>query len=192
MVYTLPKSVEIGGKSFEIRYDFRVILDIFEVLGDIETDSDVKAYAVLRMFYVDFESISDYDCALKECFCFINGGTEDKYSEKQPKLVSWSRDFPYIAAPVNRILGREIRDIPYDAQNNTGGLHWWTFLSAYMEIGDCLFAQIVRIREKKAKRKPLDKSDKEFYKRNRHLVDMKTGYTQSENELLKLWTEGER
>ena len=61
-----------------------------------------------------------------------------------------------------------------------------------MEIGDCLFAQIVRIREKKAKRKPLDKSDKEFYKRNRHLVDMKTGYTQSENELLKLWTGGER
>lgn len=76
----------------------------------------------------------------------------------------------------------------YDLKTNTGGLHWWTFLSAYYEIGDCLFAQIVRIREKKAKGKALDKSDREFYRKNRALIDIKTHYTEAEDDLVKMWT----
>lgn len=34
MSYGLPKSVEINGKEFAIRYDYRVILDIFEAMND--------------------------------------------------------------------------------------------------------------------------------------------------------------
>ena len=34
MGYGLPKSVEINGEAFEIRYDYRVILDIFEAMND--------------------------------------------------------------------------------------------------------------------------------------------------------------
>ena len=60
-------------------------------------------------------------------------------------------------------------------------------MSAYMEIGDCLFAQIVRIRERKAKGKPLDKSDAEFYRKNRKIVDMKAQYTEQENAVLDAW-----
>ena len=29
MIYDLPKSIEIQGKTYRIRYDFRAILDIF-------------------------------------------------------------------------------------------------------------------------------------------------------------------
>ena len=57
-----------------------------------------------------------------------------------------------------------------------------------MEIGDCLFAQIIRIREKRALGKPLDKADKEFYRKNRDIIDLKTQYTDTEQELLKAWT----
>ena len=61
-------------------------------------------------------------------------------------------------------------------------------MSAYLEItGDCLFAQIVSIREKKARGKPLDKSDRDFYNRNRDIVDIKTRYTDEENEVLRDW-----
>ena len=34
MSYGLPKSVEIDGQEFAIRYDYRVILDIFEAMND--------------------------------------------------------------------------------------------------------------------------------------------------------------
>lgn len=93
--------------------------------------------------------------------------------------MNWEKDFPLIVGPVNRVLGREIRD--------ETPIHWWTFLSAYYEIGDCLFAQVVRIRDKKARGKKLDNQEKEFYKRNREIIDIKTQYSSSENELLKMW-----
>ena len=61
MSYGLPKSVEISGQSFAVRYDFRVILTIFEVLDDEELSDEERAYAALRLFFVDFGSIPDYD-----------------------------------------------------------------------------------------------------------------------------------
>jgi len=60
-------------------------------------------------------------------------------------------------------------------------------LSYYMEIGDCLFAQVVAIRDKKARGKPLDKQEREFYRRNRKMVDLKTTYTEAEQNLLAAW-----
>lgn len=188
MSYALPKSVVIGGRDFPIRYDYRVILDIFEAMNDPELTDQERALAVLQMFYVDFDAVEDCEAAIRECFWFINGGKYEDSSKKKPRLVAWEQDFPYIAAPINRVLGYEIRAVEYDPETNTGGLHWWTFLSAYMEIGDCLFAQVVGIRSKKARGKKLDASDQEFYRRNRDLVDIKARYTEAEEELLKQWT----
>jgi hypothetical protein len=96
--------------------------------------------------------------------------------------MDWEQDFQYIVAPINRVVGQEIRSIPY--------LHWWSFVSAYYEIGDCFFAQIVRIRNKKAKGALKDKADKEFYKENRSLIDFKTNYTSAEEAMLKNWGGG--
>ena len=92
------------------------------------------------------------------------------------------QDFRYIVAPINRVVGQEIRAVEY--------YHWWSFISAYYEIGDCLFAQIVRIRDKKARGKPLDKEEQKFYRENRHMVDFHTNYTDAENALLKKWVGG--
>ena len=190
MEYGLPKSVEIDGEQFAIRYDFRVILDIFEAINDPELTGQERALAMLQIFYVDFDRLTGYEAALRACIWFINGGQDGPDEKKAPNLVSWEQDFPVIAAPVNRVLGQEIRAIAYDPERNTGGLHWWTFLSAYYEIGDCLFAQIVRIRDKKAKGKKLDKSEQEFYRKNRSLIDIKTHYSEAENDLVKMWTGG--
>ena len=60
-------------------------------------------------------------------------------------------------------------------------------MSAYQEIGDCLFAQIVGIRRKLARGKKLDKSEQEFYRNNRQLVDFKRKYTEMENDILSMW-----
>lgn len=190
MNYGLPTSIEIDGKKFDIRYDFRAILDIFEALNDPELEQWERIIAALQIFYIDFEALTDYNTAARECFKFINGGQEEKQQKKQAKLVAWEQDFPYIIAPVNRIMGKEIRLIPYDPENNTGGLHWWTFLSAYTEIGDCFFAQVVRIRDLKARGKALDKEDKKFYRRNREAIDIKTRYTEAEDAFISAWTSG--
>lgn len=123
-----------------------------------------------------------YQEAIRACFRFINCGTEENSRQKSPRLVDWAQDFPYIVAPVNRVCGQEIRAAPY--------MHWWTFLSYYYEIGgDCTFAQIVHIRDKLARGKPLDKSERAWYRQNRNLVDFQRKYTQAEDALVKAWTE---
>lgn len=181
MIYELPTSVEVNGTEYQIRSDYRPILDILLALEDPELNDQDKALVVLSVFYPDFEDMSpvDYEEAVKKCFWFINCGSEGQ-NKKAPKLMDWEKDFQHIVAPINRVAGKEIRSIEY--------LHWWTFISYYYEIGDCLFAQIVRIREKKAKGKPLDKSDKEFYRKNRDLIDIQTKYTEAENQLIEMLT----
>lgn len=188
MYYDLPTSVNIDGEDHPIRSDYRAILDIFEAINDVELNEQERAEVVLRIFYPDFERITDCQEALKQCFSFINMGQEES-GRKEPKLVDWEKDFPIIVAPVNRVLGYEIRSIPYDYENNTGGVHWYTFLSAYYEIGgDCTFAQVVGIRDKRHRQKKLDKSEQEFYRRHRDMVDIETKYTEAEDKLISEWT----
>lgn len=188
MNYNLPKSVEIDGESYAIRYDFRVILEIMTMLQDTDLSGSDKTEALISMFYVNPEPIENYNAAIEACFNFIDANSK-RTKKNSPRLTDWEQDFDYIIAPVNRVLGFESRAVEYDPIENTGGLHWWTFLSAYMEIGgDCLFSQIVSIRDKQARKKKLEKHEREWLKRNGDLVRLKQHYSEAEEELIKEWT----
>lgn len=180
MSWGLPDSVEIDGVQYGIRTDYRCILDILSDLSNPDTDGQERALIVLIGLYPGFEEMppEHYERAVQEGMRFINCGEEES-QQKAPRLVGWEQDYNLIIAPINRVLGREVRAVEY--------MHWWTWLAAYREIGDCLFAQIVRIRERKERGKPLDKQDQEFYARNRHLVDFKRKYTEAEDEEAKKW-----
>lgn len=178
--YDLPTSVSIGGREYPIRTDFRPILDILTAMNDPElTDAD-RATVALRIFYED-EVPDDGEAAIRECMRFIAGGVEQPNPKPAPKLVDWEKDFRWIASPINRMLGRDIRGMK---------MHWWTFLGYYYEIGDCTFAQIVKIRNAKMKGKKLDKSDQEWLRQNADLVFIDQKTTQEEDNLLALWTKG--
>jgi hypothetical protein len=185
MTYDLPHSLMVGGEEWEIRSDFRCILDIMEILNDQDIKNQERSCLALLYFYPEFENMlpENYEEAIRQCFWFLNGGKhDDATGKKSPRLMDWEHDFPYIIAPINRVIGREVREDKH--------LHWWTFLSAYMEIGECTFAQIVHIRDQKNKGRPLDKADKEWYKRNQKLVDLPTKYTSAEEDILKQWGGG--
>ena len=179
--YDLPKTAEINGKEWDIRSDYRAALDIITVMNDPELDDQERGMIVMTIFYPDFQDMnpSDYQEAIDYVYWFIGGGETDTEQQKKPRLIDWEQDFPLIVSPVNRVIGYEIRSTDY--------LHWWSFLSAYYEIGDCLFSQVVGIRSKKAKHKKLDKSDEEFYRANRKLIDFQQVYTQDEQDLMDQW-----
>jgi hypothetical protein len=175
----LPKSLEIGGQTFEIRSDYRDIINICIALNDPELSQNEKVYVALTAFYPDADKISmaNIQEALDKCFWFIDCGEETDKDDKSPRLMDWEQDYPYIVAPINRVANKEVREVEY--------MHWWTFVGYYREIGDCTFAQIVRIRDQLAKHKKLDKSDKDWYKHNRNIVDLKQKYSDEERELIK-------
>lgn len=189
MMYELPKSLVVCGSKYEIRSDYRAVLDICAALNDPDLDDSDRGEAALTILYPDFEDMppEHYDEATNQLLWFINGG-EEPDGKKTAPLMCWEQDFALIVSPINRVYGSDVRAVPYDPKTNTGGLHWWTFLSAYREIGDCLFAQVVRIREKKAAGEKLSKEDWEFYKKNQKLVDIKTTYSAEDQDILNEWT----
>lgn len=180
MSWSLPNSVDIAGTTYAIRTDYRCILDILTDISSPEADGQERALIVLIGLYPDYPKMppEHYKEAVDKGMQFINCDSDDT-PHKAPKLVDWEQDYPLIIAPINRVLGQEARAVEY--------MHWRTWLAAYYEIGDCTFAQVVRVRDHLARGKKLDKQDMEWYRRNRELVDFKNKYTSAQKDLLKEW-----
>lgn len=178
----LPKSLTINGTEYAIRSDYRDIRQILIAMVDAELDDNERAEVVLTIFYPDIETMPvwDYEEALNALMLFINCGKPEKDKGKPPRLVDWEKDFQYMVSPINKVVGTEIRSLDY--------MHWWTFKAAWDEIDpECTWGQIVKIRSKKAKNKPLDKSEAAWYRENRELVDFAPNYTDSELEFFAKW-----
>ena len=161
----MPTSLVIGGVGFSIQTDFRKVLNMLSMLRDPELEADEKAAALLMLVYPDYQEIprQRYQEAIDRAVEFIDMGIGGQNSPK-PTTMDWEQDAPIILPAVNRVMGQEVWAMPY--------LHWWTFLGAYMEIGESLFSSVLNIRQKKSRHKKLEKYEQEFYRENRHLIDL--------------------
>lgn len=181
MNWGLPESLDVCGVTYPIRTDYRCILEILTDLSDPEEDGQGRSIALLCGLYPGFKDMppEHWEEAMKAGLWFINGGGDDTPPQKAPRLVDWEQDYSLIIAPINRVAGQEVRALEY--------YHWWSWLATYGEIGDCTFAQVVRIRNHLARGKVLDKTDREWYRKNRRLVDFKRKYTSVEDDMAKSW-----
>lgn len=180
MMWDLPISVEINGKSHAIRNkcDYRVVLDVICALNDNELTEEEKAKCALVIFYEDASQINDFEMAIEEMFRIINGGqVEEQSNDNRPRLMDWEHDFSQLAPPISRVLG-------YDVRTPDKYTHWYSFLGGYMEIGECTFSTIVSIRSKKAKGQKLDKWEIDYLREHRKMVELPQKLTAEEEELL--------
>ena len=178
-LWNLPTSLEIGGVGFSIRTDFRDVLNAISYLSNPDYTDYEKYEICLTIMYPDYEPECDEEMKiemLKAAFDFIDMGIPDDGREK-PKTMDWDQDAQIIIPAVNKVAGFEIRAKSY--------LHWWTFLSYYMEIGDGLFAQVVNIRNKRARGKKLEKWEREFEKENKQLIKLEQKLSAEEAERRK-------
>lgn len=181
MNWDLPIDVEIDGEKHRIRNncDYRMVLDVIEALNDIDLDIYHRLQCSLLIFYEDYSKIKNHEKATKEMFRVINNGEEEENEPngKSP-LMDWGHDFQKIAPPISRVLG-------YDVRTPGKYCHWWSFLGAYMEIGgECTFATVVSIRNKRANGKKLEKWELEFLREHREMIDLPQKMTSEEKEVL--------
>ena len=179
--WDFPTSLNIGGVDYEIRTDFRAVLDLLTALNDKELhdeDEKIEAYIksriVLEIMFPQCDDIPEeyIQEAIDKVADFIDMGIAD--NGKKVKTMDWEQDAPILIPAINKVLNKEIRAEKY--------VHWWTFLGAYMEIGESLFSSVVNIRLKKAKGKKLEKYEQEFYKENKSLIDFETKNQRSSEE----------
>lgn len=175
-LYDLPTTLEVNGTTYEIRTDYRAVLDILVALNDPDLSEEQKYEVMLRILYPDYRKIpvSDVPEALKMAVWFIDCGQVEQEKKRKPKLMDWEQDASLIIAAINSETKMEVRSVQY--------MHWWTFFGYYMSIGESLFSTVLSIRSKKARGKKLDDYEKEFYRENRKMVDLKNRISSQEQE----------
>ena len=175
MIGDLPKSLTIGGKAYEIRSDFRVMLTIFQAFNDPDLTNEEKCYVCMKCLYTDYDSIPQEHMqeAAEKAYWFADGGDMPKSENLEGiKTFDWEQDEGIMFPAINKAAGFETREAKY--------MHWWSFLGLFGVIEDGLFSQVLHIRTKKAKGKPLDKAEQEFYREHRSMIDLKVRLTEEE------------
>ena len=183
MLGELPESLTVNGKEFEINTDFRIALGIMEALGDEELTDVDKAAVILINLFCEEPDPEDYEEALKQASWFLDGGVEYKTDDdeaagsnkpRQKPIIDWVKDQRFIFSAVNKVAGCEVRALP--------NLHWFTFLGYLSEIGEGMLSTIIGIRQKRNAGKKLDKTEQEFYRKNKEIIDLKPKLTREERE----------
>ena len=177
MIGALPTSLDINGKAFAIRTDFRDVLTIIEAFGDPELESEEKMFVCLYVLYKNFEGIKpdDYEEAYTKAVWFIDCGSDPKQTDRpKPRLMDWQQDEQILFPAIKNVAGFETRARKY--------IHWWTFMGYFMEIHDGVFSQVLALRQKKAKRKKLEKWEQEFWSANKDMCVLQTRLSEEEQK----------
>lgn len=183
MIGALPETLTVNGVDYPIRTDYRNVLQVFEAFQDPELEPQEKWIVAIYLLFEEFSCADDvmesaqngFDLeeAMKQISWFISAGQPEKQVLEQP-TYNWTQDEQMIFSAVNKVAGRETRELEY--------LHWWTFLGYFNEVGEGTFSFIVGIRHKLNKGKKLEKHEKEFLSLNKELVLMKKPLTKEEQE----------
>lgn len=189
-VWELPKSLNVCGKNYKIRTDFREIVDILRAFNDPDLNDTDRILTMIDILYTDIEIVENMGTiyvlsggkplpqeevteAIQKGVEFIDAGTEGDNKPK-PRIMDWEQDAPLIFPSVNKIIGHDVRAKKY--------MHWWTFLGYFMEIPDGTFLQVVNIRQKKNSKSKMEKWEKKFYNENRKLCDLDKRLSKEEQE----------
>lgn len=183
MIGALPETLTVGSEEYSIRTDYRNVLQVFEAFQDPELTQEEKWIVAIYLLFEGFSCDDDvleaaqdsFDLgeAMKQISWFISAGQPEKQVLEQP-TYNWTQDEQIIFSAVNKVAGRETRELEY--------LHWWTFLGYFKEVGEGTFSFIVGIRHKLNNGKKLEKHEKEFLSHNKELVLMKKPLTKEEQE----------
>lgn len=168
MIGCLPKTLIVGGREHRIRSDFRDVLRVYEAFEDRELSEQEKAVVCLVNIFLDFDSIPKEHLqeACEKAYWFVGGGDAPQTEPEKTKMLDWKQDENILFPAINKAAGFVVRNCEY--------LHWWEFLGFFGEIDEGLFSAVMNIRQKKAQGKPLEKHEKEFYRKNRNLINIKT------------------
>lgn len=182
MIGRLPESLAVAGIAYPIETDYRNVLLILAAANDPDYTPDEKLYILLKRLLRDnLERIPEEhrEEAAGQAKWFLDCGREDDQRKIHPKVIDWEQDESIIFSAINKVAGTETRSVPY--------LHWWTFMGYFMEIEEGTLSVVLGIRQKKAKGKKLEKWEQEFYRNNKALCEIKTRYTQAEQEEIDYW-----
>lgn len=183
MIGALPQYLTIGAEDYEIRTDYRNVLQVFEAFSDPDLPDGEKGIVAIKLLLKPFQYAEDvleaeengFDVneAFKQIIWFISAGKEPGDNKELP-VYDWLQDEQMIFSAVNKVAGRETRSEDY--------IHWWTFLGWFNEIGEGDFSFVVGIRNKLNHGKKLEKYEHEYLSKHKDVVRIKKRLTEEEKK----------
>ena len=183
MIGDLPQSLEVNGREYAIRTNFRDILKILSAFNDPELENSEKVYITLFIMFQEFSKLGkdDYEAAFKAAMTFIDHGVKGD-GRPSPRIMDWEQDENIMFPAINKVAGFETRAKKY--------IHWWTFLGYYMEITEGVFSQVLSLRMKRARGQKLEKYEREYWNANKDICVLRPKLSKEEleeREKLNAW-----
>ena len=167
-----PKTLNINGVDYKIRTDYRDILTIIEAFEDKRLLRREKIEVMITILFEEepplieetFEkSYMFLDVDIEGLCGYKRNKKSDANNNTETKLYSFVKDWQLIVAAMNKYFGTSIREIEY--------LHWFDFIAAFNNLGECSFNSVVDLRRRKKQGK-LDKEEKQYFYKNREWLDL--------------------
>lgn len=130
LIDTLPDTVEVDGRAFHIRSDFRISIMFELMISDKELSEKQKLQQMLSLYYVD-EIPKNVNEAIEQILNFYACGKQrkkkDSNGSKRKGITSPVYSFDYddgmIFAAFYDQYGIDLNDIEF--------LHWWKFKAMF-------------------------------------------------------------
>ncbi len=143
----LPTRVEINGRSYPFRQDFRCGILLTQLFEDetLREDGVGRVQIAVKLFSPPlWEAMEQGEVSLTEAFeavaAFYTCGKESKRqrSGRAQPIMDFSEDEERIIAAFRQVYGIDLC---------TASLHWWMFLALLQGLPeDCPFMGVVRLR----------------------------------------------
>ena len=138
LVDALPTVIEIEGQEYGVNWDFRTCLRIILAFEDLELTMPEKSAVLIELLYK--ERPENVQLAVEKGVAFLDGGIEQDPNSSAVRVFSFQKDSRFIMAGFRQT---------YQMDLQTEELHWWTFLTLFMDLGpDTTFSNIVGLRKR--------------------------------------------
>jgi hypothetical protein len=139
----LPEAIRVNEKIYEINSDFRDCLRIIMAFEDNDLTGFEKQLVLLSNLYKELPPEEDAKEAAEKAVRFLNGGEEEGEGSMTSnlRLFSFTKDARFVFSAFQQTHGIDLQHTQY--------LHWWQFLTLFMDLGaDTMFCNLVGLRKR--------------------------------------------
>lgn len=181
LIEKLPIKIKVGEEIIDINADFRNCLQIILAYEDKELTIQEKHFIMLSRLYKTMPQ--DIEKGILQGIKFLNCGEEVKSTNDSSRVYSFQKDAKYIYPAVSQASKVDLETIPF--------FHYWKFFYYFLDISnDCVFSNIVSLRQKKNKGKLTDE-EKKVYRESLDILDLDYDRPKEESEFMKAFNGGE-
>ena len=181
LINKLPTKIKIGNEIININADFRNCLQIILAYEDEELTLQEKHIIMLTRLYEHMPH--DIEKGIMQGIKFLDCGEENNITSDKPRVYSFKKDAKFIYPAISQSSNVDLENIDF--------FHWWKFYYYFMDISsDCMFSNIISLRQKKNKRK-LSDEEKQIWKESIDILDLDYDKPREESEFMKAFNGGE-